>query len=678
MADHTQFKDLALPALDKGLKVCRLRPNDKRPLSEGWVEEATSSKSVVEGWNAENPAYNCGAVVTRGCGYWVVDVDCLQFLMDSCPHEILPRDTYVVQTGGGGRHYYFSGEGPFDSIKHVKNPSPEKYKKADGSECKSVMDVVCDRGQVLVAGNVHPKTRKPYAVLQDCQLAECPPSFLAWLRKTVEGRTAERPKAQSEKKQGKSILVRRGWVPEVELAKAGLKFEAKERDGKVFLNYHALMPEGCLKKGGKHHTADGTEEGNECCGFVVRDLGFAWDLGHACHTGCGGGGTIECLAALGIEFKEIVHVGGVRRAVLDRGDSIPPEPISWLWPRYIPRGKLTSFAGLQAQGKSPVTRDLVARVTSGADWPDGTPNDLGKRTAIIVSFEDDWESVMVPALAASGADPSKYFRFRMTQSSEEADSYEVQMALDQDIAELARVAREVEAVLIVIDPATSFLGNLHPNKEEKVRPMLDRLSSDLADACNASVLFTGHLNKKPDLTNANQRMMGCAAWTGVPRANLFADDDSEAEETDQYSHVFYPHRTPNKGPALKYKTKQVSVTIAGKTFDEVVVVEWGGEADMVSEVFAQSVSKADRGRAAEAGELVAKMIRDSKEGQVAVSVIAKELARLGYEDLWKNSGRIKKKVPAVAVKEERITFWKLKQDKEQEGMFNDKENGNDC
>lgn len=51
--------------------------------------------------------------------------------------------------------------------------------------------------------------------------------------------------------------------------------------------------------------------------------------------------------------------------MLDRADSIKPVPIDWLWPRYIARGKLTSFAGLQAQGKSPVTRDIRRQSVEG-------------------------------------------------------------------------------------------------------------------------------------------------------------------------------------------------------------------------------------------------------------------------------------------------------------------------
>jgi putative DNA primase/helicase len=50
-----------------------------------------------------------------------------------------------------------------------------------------------------------------------------------------------------------------------------------------------------------------------------------------------------------------------------------PVPTSWLWPGYVPGAALTVITGDPGSGKSLVSIDLAARVTTGASMPDGTP-----------------------------------------------------------------------------------------------------------------------------------------------------------------------------------------------------------------------------------------------------------------------------------------------------------------
>ena len=50
------------------------------------------------------------------------------------------------------------------------------------------------------------------------------------------------------------------------------------------------------------------------------------------------------------------------------------ERLTWLWDRWLPRGKLTLLDGDPGIGKSLVTLDLAARLTKGAALPCGTPS----------------------------------------------------------------------------------------------------------------------------------------------------------------------------------------------------------------------------------------------------------------------------------------------------------------
>ena len=52
---------------------------------------------------------------------------------------------------------------------------------------------------------------------------------------------------------------------------------------------------------------------------------------------------------------------------------IASEQIHWLWEKRIPRGKLITLDGDPGLGKSLLTLDLAARITTGRPVPDGTP-----------------------------------------------------------------------------------------------------------------------------------------------------------------------------------------------------------------------------------------------------------------------------------------------------------------
>jgi len=51
--------------------------------------------------------------------------------------------------------------------------------------------------------------------------------------------------------------------------------------------------------------------------------------------------------------------------------SVEPEDVSWLWPSWLALGKLVLLDGDPGLGKSAMTLDLAARVSSGRSFPDG-------------------------------------------------------------------------------------------------------------------------------------------------------------------------------------------------------------------------------------------------------------------------------------------------------------------
>ena len=58
-----------------------------------------------------------------------------------------------------------------------------------------------------------------------------------------------------------------------------------------------------------------------------------------------------------------------------------------LWPGRIPLGRITLLVGRPGEGKSFLTTDMAARVTTGTPWPDG--GSCPKGSVILISAEDD-------------------------------------------------------------------------------------------------------------------------------------------------------------------------------------------------------------------------------------------------------------------------------------------------
>ncbi|MBM4001299.1 MAG: hypothetical protein FJ297_17490 [Planctomycetes bacterium] len=66
---------------------------------------------------------------------------------------------------------------------------------------------------------------------------------------------------------------------------------------------------------------------------------------------------------------------------------VEPREVSWLWPRRIPAGRITLFAGAPGDGKSFATADFAARVSTGREWPDGAACERG--SVLLLAGEDD-------------------------------------------------------------------------------------------------------------------------------------------------------------------------------------------------------------------------------------------------------------------------------------------------
>lgn len=267
------------------------------------------------------------------------------------------------------------------------------------------------------------------------------------------------------------------------------------------------------------------------------------------------------------------HMRGSRLDVLT---TIEEAHRVWLWPGYLEANKLVHFAGASSEGKSPVTLDLIARLTAGLPWPDGQVNEYGPRSAILLAGEDDWADTIKPRLKLAGADVSRVFKFVSTIARGE-EVHDTSTALDQDVERLLiEIKAQGDVGMIVIDPITNYLGNKKMNMEDEMRGGILMPLALLAQELNVCVVTVGHLNKRGNDATVLQRMMGAAAFGGVARqVFVFGSDPSE---NNKFAHVMGFGRATSAHP-LKYQTESVPVEWSGRV-SEVVRVKWLGPASV--------------------------------------------------------------------------------------------------
>jgi putative DNA primase/helicase len=204
--------------------------------------------------------------------------------------------------------------------------------------------------------------------------------------------------------------------------------------------------------------------------------------------------------------------------VLTRFSSKKAAPIRWLWPGYLAEGKLTMLNGEPGHGKSLVTIDVAARITTAQPWPDGVPTQLPPSDVLLLTQEEDADDTILPRFQTAGGDP----KHLVTLSINGGDGI---FRIESDTDRLQSLMTEGAFKLVILDPVIDFT-RAKQNLDEEVRPMLNKLVR-MARESNVAVLGVNHLNKKTDLAAAH-RVAGARAWTSVARLNFLLGKGEDA------------------------------------------------------------------------------------------------------------------------------------------------------
>jgi hypothetical protein len=200
---------------------------------------------------------------------------------------------------------------------------------------------------------------------------------------------------------------------------------------------------------------------------------------------------------------------------------LEPRSRRWLWPDQLALGQLVMLDGDPGLGKSLVTLDLCARLSTGRPFPDGKPGP-GPSNCIILNAEDDAETTIRSRLVALGADLARVF------CVDTGDGGRVPR-LPQNVRELHQMVEQTSARLVVIDPVTAFLdASVQLASDASVRRGLEPLIA-LARQRECVMLMVRHLNKTAG-RRALYRGGGSIAFVAACRSAWLIDQDPENPE----------------------------------------------------------------------------------------------------------------------------------------------------
>lgn len=280
---------------------------------------------------------------------------------------------------------------------------------------------------------------------------------------------------------------------------------------------------------------------------------------------------------------------------------------SFLWQDRIILGELTLLDGDPGSGKSGITYDLAARVTTGRPMPFCTIRSE-PAGAVLFQAEDSLERDMRPNLRAAGADPSRILAYDRSAAIDRP------LIFPDDIPVLEASITEINAKFVVIDPISSFLG-VSLNHDQSVRKALGPLA-DLADRRNIAIVLVRHLTKSGQ-GHALYRGAGSIAIIGAARSALVVGDDPAAN--DKHSHILAQSKCNSASAgSIAYRT------VLNR--DRTITVRWVGPSSCSADEIIVNAQKHDRSAFNEAIEVLQEIL---SEGPLPVKEVNKLAADAG-------------------------------------------------
>jgi putative DNA primase/helicase len=241
-----------------------------------------------------------------------------------------------------------------------------------------------------------------------------------------------------------------------------------------------------------------------------------------------------------------------RHLISHRASDIEPERLEWVWPGRIARGKVALLGGPPGLGKSQVTANIAAIVSSGGEWPCGEGH-APQGGVLILSAEDGIADTIVPRLIAAAADIEQ---IRIIAAATRPDGTGRRtFSLKTDVDLLERLVEETGSVrLIIIDPISAYMGGADGNGNVETREVLEPLA-EMANRLGIAVVAVTHLNKGgAGNQSALNRFAGSIAFVAAARSAYLIIEDPEDENRRLFLQA--KNNLGPKGKGLAFRVEQ--------------------------------------------------------------------------------------------------------------------------
>jgi putative DNA primase/helicase len=334
---------------------------------------------------------------------------------------------------------------------------------------------------------------------------------------------------------------------------------------------------------------------------------------------------------------------------LVNGADVIPEKIDWLWRGYLARSKMHLLAGPSTAGKTTVSLALVAVITTGGTWPDGTQCE-GAGDVLIWSGEDGRADTLAPRLRAAGADVSKVHFVDVITEGGKSRAFDP----SKDMGALAETMDSPELkgkvrLLIIDSLASAVAGDAHRNNEVRrgLQPVVD-----LAERHGAAVLGIVHFSKGTQGRNVLERVNGSLAFGALARILLICAIEENDDAPNRLLFLRGPSNIGPGGSGWEYKLEVRQVP--GRSDIECTAAVFG---DPVSGSANSILAKVEGGDGGSATARAEAFLREKlKNGPVDIKEIRDHANAEGVA--WRTLERAKRTVGVIVEKIGKVWSWR--------------------